>query len=139
MNEKKKMLIVEDSPADVMLVKLALEETGVQLDVIHLSDGQEMLDYMRTEKCGETAFLLLDLNIPKANGIDILKRKMASDEWKWLPVIMFSSSTREDDIRQCFTNGASAYVCKPVDFNEFNFTIQQVVRFWGQVNLLPRG
>ncbi len=139
MTEKKKMLIVEDSPADVMLVRLALEETGVPLDLVHFSDGQEMLDHLRSGKAAEAAFMLLDLNIPKANGIDILKRKMASEEWKWLPVIMFSSSTREDDIRQCFTNGASAYVCKPVDFTEFNFTIQQIVRFWGVVNLLPRG
>ena len=132
------MLIVEDSPADVMLVRLALEETGVPLDLVHLSDGQEMLDFMAREKAENTAFVLLDLNIPKANGIDILKRKATLDGWKMLPVILFSSSTREDDIRQCLTNGASAYACKPVDFAEFNFTIHQIVRFWGQVNLLPK-
>jgi DNA-binding response OmpR family regulator len=138
MEGRRKMLIVEDSPADVMLVKLALEDTGVELDVIHLADGQEMFDYMQRETAENTAFVLLDLNIPKANGIDILKRKATLDAWKYLPVIMYSSSTREDDIRQCLANGGSAYVCKPVDFAEFNFTIQQIVRFWGQVNLLPR-
>lgn len=132
------MLIVEDSLADVMLVRLALEETGVPLELVHLSDGQEMLDYMARERADQTAFVLLDLNIPKANGIDILKRKSTLEGWKWLPVILFSSSTREDDIRQSLAYGASAYVCKPVDFAEFNFTIHQIVRFWGQVALLPK-
>jgi CheY-like chemotaxis protein len=138
MDSNRKMIIVEDSLADVMLVKLALEETGVPLEVVHFSDGQEMLDHMNEKTAENVSFILLDLNIPKANGLDILRKKAQIESWKLLPVIMYSSSMRGEDIRQCLSNGGSAYVCKPVDFAEFNFTIQQIVRFWGQLNLLPR-
>ncbi len=136
---RRKMLVVEDSFPDVMLVKLALEETGAQLEVVHLADGQEMMEHMARESSADTAFVLLDLNIPKASGLDILRQKSQNAEWRTMPVILFSSSTREDDIRNSFQNGASAYVCKPVDFNEFNTTIHRIVHFWGQTNLLPRG
>jgi two-component system, response regulator len=133
--ERKKMLIVEDSPADVMLVKLAVEETGVPIDVIHLADGDEMLKYLEGNSIKNTSFVLLDLNIPKANGIDILKHKSTLEDWSSVPVILYSSSARQEDIRQAMHFGASAYVCKPVDFEQFNRTIQHLVVFWGEMNM----
>jgi two-component system, response regulator len=133
--ERKKMLIVEDSPADVMLVKLAVEDTGLPIDVIHLADGDEMIRYLDANSTQNTSFILLDLNIPKANGIDILKHKGTLANWNSVPVILYSSSARQEDIRQTMHYGASAYVCKPVDFEQFNRTIQNVVIFWGEMNM----
>ena len=128
------MLVVEDSPADVMLVRLAIEETGVPIDVIHLSDGEETIDYLNTHAPGGTRFMLLDLNIPKSNGVDILRHKSTLPSWRSVPVILYSSSTRQEDIRQCLEQGACAYVLKPVDFEQFNRTIQHVAVFWGELN-----
>lgn len=135
MDNIKKMLIVEDSPADVMLVKIALEEAGVPLKVVHFPDGQEILDFMSSGEPEDISFLLLDLNIPKASGTDILRLKSAIKGWKTVPVIVYSSSTRQEDIRMCIELGANAYICKPVDFSEFNRTILHTVVFWGQLNM----
>ena len=134
MEAKRKMLLVEDSPADVMLVRLAVEETGVPLEITHLADGEEMIQYLNHNPAQEAQFILLDLNIPKANGIDILMHKATLPDWKTVPVILYSSSSRPEDVQQTIEQGASAYVLKPVDFEQFNRTIQHLAVFWGELN-----
>ena len=129
------MLVVEDSPADVVLVRLAIEDSGVPLDIVHFSDGEEMIQHLNSASPKDTSFILLDLNIPKANGIDILKYKSTIDKWRHVPVILYSSSTRQEDIQQVIANGANAYVCKSVDFQQFSRTLNHLIVFWGEMNL----
>ena len=129
------MVLVEDSFADATLVKLALEETGLPLELQHLSDGQEMLDFLEDASPEQVSFILLDLNIPKAGGFDILGKKRQISRWKHIPVILYSSSTRKEDIMQCLNLDANAYVCKHVDYNDFNNSLTSLINFWGGVSL----
>ncbi len=131
------MIIVEDSLADVMLVRLAIEETGLPIEITHFSDGEQMIRKIRETQYPEYQFILLDLNIPKANGIDILQQKNQSEGWRHLPVILYSSSSRQEDVRTAFANGANAYLVKPVDFEQFNRKIKHLAIFWGEMNLSP--
>lgn len=141
MEEKRRMLLVEDSFADVMLVRLAMEEAGVPVEMTHLADGEEAINYFDQNSSEGVSFILLDLNIPKASGIDILMRKSTIEGWKNVPVVLYSSSMRPEDVRAAMVAGASAYVIKPVDFEQFNRTIQYVAVFWGELNraTLPYG
>lgn len=135
MENKKKMILIEDSIADATLVRLAVEESEVPLDIVHYSDGEQVKYAFEGNKPDKTLFILLDLNIPKANGADILRMKQHASSWTNIPVIVYSSSNRPEDIRLCMDLGASAYICKPVDFSDFSRAIGSLAIFWGDLNL----
>lgn len=139
MQHHKRMLIAEDSMADVMLVRLAIEETGLPIEIVHMVDGEAAIKYIQSHDHPEVTFMLLDLNIPKANGIDILKQKSRSEAWRHIPAILYSSSSRQEDVRMAFASGASAYITKPVDFEQFNRKIKHLAVFWGEMNVSPQG
>ncbi len=131
----KKILFVEDNPADVGLIKMAFEQSNVDCEVIHFFEGQLLLDYLKKNDPEEVILILLDLNMPKMSGIDILEVMYTDEILKTIPTIMFSSSTHNDDIEKCYLLGANAYVVKPVDVNKFNETISTIVRFWAELNI----
>lgn len=137
MAKPKKIILAEDNLADIELTKIAFEETGVPLDLTHVFDGQELLNLLRSEYLGNVALVLLDLNIPKVNGLDVLKIMYNDDELKKLPVIIFTSSVQEADVLACYEYGANAYVIKPTEVGEFNETISAIANFWGEINVLP--
>lgn len=138
MENKKTMILIEDSIADATLVRLAVEESSVPLDIIHYSDGEQVKYALEGDKPEQTSFILLDLNIPKANGADILRMKKEASHWAKVPVIVYSSSNRPEDVRLCMDLGASAYICKPVDFTDFSRAIGNLAVFWGELNLSMR-
>ena len=131
----KKILFVEDNPADVGLIKMAFEQSNVGCDIIHFFEGQLLFDYLKESDPEEVILILLDLNMPKMNGIEILEILYNDEMLKTIPTIMFSSSNHAKDIEQCYALGANAYVVKPVDMSEFNKTISTIVSFWAELNI----
>ncbi len=137
MAKPRKIILAEDNPADAQRVKQAFSSVSIPLEVTHVLDGQELLNFLRTEYLDNIALVLLDLNMPKVGGIDVLKIMYHDDELKKLPVIVFSSSPQKEDVLECYEYGANAYVCKPDDIDEFQKTINAIANFWGEINVLP--
>lgn len=134
---RKKIILAEDNIADVELTKMAFQEIGLPIDLIHVFDGQELVNYVKDNQLDDIALILLDLNMPRMGGVDVLKAFSANAEHNKLPVVVFSSSTHETDIMTCYGYGANAYVCKPIDINEFTKTINSIAQFWGNINVIP--
>ncbi|TAK31177.1 MAG: response regulator [Saprospiraceae bacterium] len=132
-----KVILVEDNMAEAGLVKFAFKEQSVATELIHCHDGEELMALLSTVAPDIIRYILLDLNMPGMNGYEVLKRFSADENWKKLPVIVFSSSSHQSDVRTCYELGANAYVCKPIDFNEFDEAIRCINAFWGGVNLGP--
>jgi CheY-like chemotaxis protein len=143
MEKLSRILIVDDSRDDVELILTALQEFDLtdKIDVVY--DGQEALDYLfyRREyvnrKKSVPAFILLDLKMQKMDGTEVLKTIRTSEDLKYLPVVILSSSRMETDIIRCYHDGANAYVVKPVDFNELVKMIKGIAYFWSTVNISP--
>ena len=133
----KKIILVEDNIADVELTKLAFKELGLNIDIQHFFDGQQLMDNLRSQSLDNIALILLDLNMPKMGGLDVLKQMYIDDELAKLPVVIFTSSAHESDIQECYEHGANAYVNKPIDVNDFHKSIAAIAHFWADVNVLP--
>jgi CheY-like chemotaxis protein len=143
MTELKRVLLVEDSPNDAELTRTALEESGLANEVMWVKDGQEALDYLhrqgayagRPPMC--PLVVLLDLKMPKVDGLQVLKRIKEDPELKALPVVMLTSSNEESDLARSYGLGVNAYVVKPVGFPEFMDAIKELGLFWAVVNQPP--
>ena len=135
MSKQKTVFIVEDNLADVKLVKLAFAEQAIDARFRHFPNGQEFLDFLGAEKPEHIDLILLDLNMPRLGGIDILRALQHSPVYKKLPIIIFSSSTHQEDIQTCYDLGANAYVPKPINIMKFSETIGAISKFWLQVNI----
>ncbi len=133
----RKIVLAEDNLADVELTRLAFANLDLPIELIHVNDGQELLDYLNDAELSDIALLLLDLNMPRIGGIDLLKMMYDDDEYKKLPVVVLSSSLHETDVITCYEYGANAYVNKPIDINAFNEMIAAIASFWVEINLLP--
>lgn len=137
-NQKvKKILLAEDNLADVELTRLAFSDLSLPIELVHVNDGQELLNYLNDAELSDIALVLLDLNMPKIGGIEILKMMYDDQEYKKLPIVVLSSSLHENDIITCYEYGANAYVNKPIDINDFNTVISSIANFWVEINLLP--
>jgi two-component system response regulator len=139
-----KILLVEDNEDDVELVELALSSGLIanQLDVVR--DGAEALDYLRCEGKFKNrnsdempALILLDLNLPKVNGLEVLKEIRLNEKTCLIPVTIFTSSDQEKDIVESYKLGANSYIQKPVDFQKFKEAIQQLGFYWLIFNKKP--
>jgi CheY-like chemotaxis protein len=143
MDESKRILLVEDDPKDVELTLTALEENRVANEVVVVRDGEEALDYLRRTGSfrmrgeGNPILILLDLKLPKVDGLQVLRAVKSDPGLKTIPVVMLTSSREEADIAGSYNDGANAYVVKPVEFNEFTNAIKTVRLFWVVVNILP--
>jgi CheY-like chemotaxis protein len=140
------ILMAEDSADDAELTIAALAEYNLANAVVLASDGAEALDYLyrRGRFAGRVGpnpiFLLLDLKMPKVNGLEVLRQIKDSPELSDIPVVMLSSSCEELDLKEAQVLGASAYVVKPVRFNDFVDAVKTIGRFWGVLNVLrPEG
>ena len=145
MNNLGRILLVEDDPKDVELTLTALDEYNLANEVIVASDGQEALDYLFyrgnfMKRSGENpAVLLLDLKLPKVDGLEVLQQVKSDDKLKMIPVVVLTSSHEEKDMIASYKLGVNAYVVKPVDFHEFVNAIKELGVFWAVINEPPPG
>jgi DNA-binding response OmpR family regulator len=145
MNELGRILIVEDDPKDVELTLTALEEYNLANEVVVTRDGEEALDYLycrgnfKMRSSENPAVLLLDLKLPKVNGLEVLQQIKSDDKLKMIPVVVLTSSREESDMVASYKLGVNAYVVKPVDFHEFVNAIKELGIFWAIINEPPPG
>jgi CheY-like chemotaxis protein len=140
----KRILLVEDNPADEKLTLHAFKYYGVANDVVVVRDGVEALDYLfctgayaARDVRDQPAVVLLDLKLPRLDGLEVLRRLRADDRTKLLPVVILTSSKQDEDITRSYQLGANAYVRKPVDFGEFAAATKTIGVFWLALNELP--
>jgi CheY-like chemotaxis protein len=139
MNRLKPILLVEDSKNDVELTMAALQESYIVNPVIVLRDGAEAMRYLQNMDASSLPIvMLLDIKMPKMNGMEVLRAMKADDNLRQVPVVMLTSSREGPDILECYRLGANAYVVKPVVFDEFFQAIKEVGRFWAVVNQPPQ-
>lgn len=137
------ILLVEDNPHDAELTLAALEHGNVSNPVHLARDGAEALDYLYRRGSfaergpEEPIVVLLDLKMPKVDGLDVLRRVKADETLRSIPIVMLTSSREESDLVASYSLGANAYVVKPVDFSQFASAIRQVGAFWAVVNEPP--
>jgi CheY-like chemotaxis protein len=145
MNKIGRILMVEDDPKDVELTLTALEEYNLANEVIVTRDGEQALDYLysrgeyKTRSSGNPAVMLLDLKLPKVDGLEVLKQIKSDGELRMIPVVVLTSSKEEKDMVASYKLGVNAYVVKPVDFHEFVNAIKELGVFWAIINEPPPG
>lgn len=143
MFELKTILLAEDNPQDVELTIEALSEYNLANNVISVRDGVEAMEYLNCEgqfknrKKGNPAVLLLDIKMPRMDGIEVLEAIRKNEKLKTLPVVMLTSSREEPDLRKCYDLGVNAYVVKPVDFKDFMDAVRTIGIFWALLNEQP--
>jgi CheY-like chemotaxis protein len=141
----RRILLVEDDPKDVELTLTALEEYNLANEVVIARDGAEALDYLycRGEYAGRSndnpAVLLLDLKLPKVDGLEVLQQIKSDENLRMVPVVVLTSSREEKDMVTSYRLGVNAYVVKPVDFHEFVNAIKELGMFWAIINEPPPG
>ncbi|MET0334680.1 MAG: response regulator [Rhizobacter sp.] len=141
----KPILLVEDDPRDLELTLVALERSQLANEVVVVRDGAAALDYLhrrgdhagRTE--GNPAVVLLDLKLPKVNGLEVLQEVRSTDKLRSIPVVMLTSSHEETDVLSSYKLGVNAYVVKPVEFKQFVSAIADLGIFWAVLNEPPPG
>jgi CheY-like chemotaxis protein len=140
MVELRRILLVEDNPNDVEMVLDGLSEYNLANEVVVARDGVEALDYLfrRNEFAGREegnpAVVLLDLKLPKVDGIEVLKTVKADERLRFIPVVVLTSSREERDLVESYRLGVNAYVVKPVDFQEFARAVKELGIFWAVIN-----
>ncbi|MBN8230041.1 response regulator [Corallococcus macrosporus] len=145
MIELKRILLVEDSANDVALTLAALEEVHLANEVVVVRDGQQALDYLFRKgeyagrQDGHPAVVLLDLKLPKVDGLEVLEKVKGAPELKAVPVVMLTSSREERDLARSYGLGVNAYVVKPVAFPDFVSALRELGLFWAVVNQPPPG
>jgi CheY-like chemotaxis protein len=141
----KRILLVEDSVNDVELTLSALAESYLANEVVVVRDGQDALDYLlrqgmfKMRAAGNPAVVLLDLKLPKVDGLEVLKVIKSTPTLKTIPVVMLTSSREEADVVQSYSLGVNAYVVKPVEFDRFVKALKELGLFWAVINEPPPG
>jgi CheY-like chemotaxis protein len=143
MNKLRTILLVEDNRNDVELTLKALAANNLANQVVVVRDGIEALEYLRCEGKFKVnrpflpAVILLDIKMPRLDGIGVLEVIKMDPNLKVIPVVMLTSSREEPDLKKCYKLGVNAYVVKPVGFNDFFDAVKQLGVFWGIINELP--
>ncbi len=141
----KPILLVEDDPRDLELTLVALERSQLANEVIVVRDGATALEYLNREgqyaqrSEGNPAVILLDLKLPKVNGLEVLKAVRSTERLRSIPVVMLTSSHEESDVLRSYELGVNAYVVKPVEFKQFVTAIADLGVFWAVLNEPPPG
>ena len=136
------ILLVEDSVEDAEMAIRALKKSNLANNLLHLQDGQEALDYMFTDSDESRTqlprLILLDLKMPKVDGLQVLRRLKSNQRLKRIPVVIMTSSKEESDIVESYDLGVNAYIVKPVDLNQFIKAVTDVGLFWLVLNHVPK-
>ncbi|MDH3452712.1 MAG: response regulator [Gammaproteobacteria bacterium] len=139
------ILLVEDNPDDAALTLRALEKNEITNDMVKVAgNGVEALDYLfgmgeysGRDTTAQPQLILLDLKMPKMDGIEVLRRLRQDDRTRLLPVVVLTSSDEKEDIVKIYNLGANSYIRKPVDFDEFTEAVRQLGVYWLRLNMLP--
>lgn len=131
------ILLVEDSANDRELTEIALRESQLVNRIDYARDGQEAVEYFADHARPLPTLVLLDLNLPRIAGLEVLRRLREGERTKLLPIVVLTSSNRESDRVRSYSSGANAYVCKPVEFGGFAKAVQALGLFWLVVNEPP--
>jgi len=143
MSKLRRILLVDDSPRDIELATDALESNNLANGIIALRDGAEALDYLfcRGQFSGRTdgypAVILLDLKMPKVDGLEVLRQVKSDPNLRMIPTVIMTSSREEQDLVKSYGLGANAYIVKPVNFQEFVDSVRQIGAFWAILNEPP--
>jgi CheY-like chemotaxis protein len=143
MIDLKTILLVDDNPHDVELTIEALKEHNLANNVVIANDGVEAMQYLNYEgkfkdrKKGNPAVMLLDIKMPRMDGIEVLQAIRTNEKLKALPIVMLSSSREGPDLKKCYALGVNAYVVKPVDFKDFLDAVKHIGIFWAILNEQP--
>jgi len=136
------VLLVEDNPADADLTREAMEESRLHLEIAWVDDGAKAIDYLNRRNgypdVPRPDLILLDLNLPRVNGRQVLAELRKTDDLKTIPVVILTSSDAERDIVESYEFGANCYVTKPVDLKAFQDIVKAVEGFWFTIVKLPR-
>lgn len=132
-----RILLVEDNEGDIILTTEALKEGKIKNEIIVAKDGQEALDLLYTTSALPD-LILLDINLPKVNGLEVLHAIKTDDRLRTIPVIMLSTSGAENDILTSYNNYANCFITKPVDFNSFMDVVRTIEDFWISIVKLPK-
>ncbi len=143
--KEKMILLVEDNPDDEELTLRALRKSNIANDVFVARDGSDALDFLfctgkhaGRDPLAMPAVVLLDLKLPKLNGIDVLNRMRADPRTKLIPVVILTSSSEDEDMLRSYQSGANSYVRKPVEFSAFAGAVTQLGVYWMLLNEIPR-
>jgi CheY-like chemotaxis protein len=135
------LLLVEDDDNDIRITQRALARSAMRARIEVVRDGQAALDYVQGKAPYEgrrrPQLVLLDISLPKMNGIEVLRTIKADPALRSIPVLMLTTSARPEDVATAYAHGANGYVCKPIHFARFVEVVADLSEYWGQVALLP--
>jgi two-component system response regulator len=136
-----KIVLVEDNPDEVELTLLAFKKSSIANDVIVKRDGQAALDFFfreggvdEKEQTGQVALILLDLNLPRVSGLQVLEKLRADTRTSLIPIIILTSSKEQSDLLSSYNLGCNSYICKPIDFKQFVDIVKQLGHYWLVLN-----
>ncbi|RKS03157.1 response regulator [Flavobacterium sp. 102] len=136
-----KILLIEDNEGDIFLIKEAFKETNFQGDITEIKDGDAAIDYFLKKKANDEDFsidlVLLDVNLPKRNGHEVLKFIKSTPYLKHIPVVVFTTSSAKSDIQKAYKNAANSFITKPIDSEGFQEVIARIQNYWFSVTQLP--
>jgi two-component system, response regulator len=144
MNAQIEIILVEDNLDDAALVIRALKKNNLANKLIHLKDGAEALDFIFGKLADESAatkgpkVILLDLKMPKVNGMEVLEKVKSDQRTKTIPVVVLTSSAEDPDIKRCYDLGANSYIVKPVEFDNFSKAVADLGCYWLLLNHSPK-
>jgi two-component system response regulator len=142
--EPLKILLVEDNPEDVLIIQMVLKKVKIPNQLFVAKDGQEALDFLYHRgkyavngKAPRPGLILLGIDLPKVNGIEVLRKLKSNKKLKKIPITMMARSERAEDVAKSYHLGANSYVHKPLEFNDFVRTIRSLYRYWTALVKLP--
>ncbi len=145
--EQLKILLIEDNSSDAELTIFALKEAKLLNEIVHLKNGEEALNYIfkkgpytnlnQVNDDTTIGLILLDLKMPKVNGMEVLREIKADEITKVIPVVVFTSSKENPDLEECYKLGVNSYIVKPVDFDQFSKVIRESGLYWILINKIP--
>lgn len=129
------VLLVEDDDVDILSIRRAFQELKIPNPLIVKSNGEEALDYLNSLEEVFPAIILLDLNMPKINGLEFLQRYKSIDRIKWIPAVVLTTSANHRDVQAAYGNQAAGYIIKPLNFNDFKLIVRNIFDYWSRCEL----